>query len=118
MAAAPKSGTLMARGVSGTTYAIDVYLSDVANAAANFDSGNGAGTGSLNFWKSPERVVIYDFSIPTGLTDTTNGIFTSDGSQIPKITIRWANFINTLATRPTLQIGVEKGSQLGMVQRA
>jgi len=118
MAATPRYGTLMARGASGTTYAIDIYVSDVANASVNFDNGNGASSTSLTYWKAPENCIIYDLSLASGLADTTNMVLTSDGSQIPKIAIRYANFLNSLATRPTLQVGIRAGSQLGAIQRA
>lgn len=119
MAAAPKYGTMMFQGLkSGTRYAVDIYLSDVANAQVNFDAGNGAGSASLTYWKTPEAVVLVDFSVATGLTDTTNIALTSNGMQVPAGRIRYANFINTIATRPTLQLGFKEGSNVGAIQVA
>lgn len=51
MAAAPKTGTLMFKGVStGRSYAMDFYISDVAAAQCTFDNGSGAGANSLVYW--------------------------------------------------------------------
>ena len=72
MSAAPQYGTVFLRGVqTGRTYAVDIYISDVANASVNFDSGSGASSGSDSFYIAPENVVFEDFSIVSGLTDTT-----------------------------------------------
>ena len=72
MAAAPQLATASFVGVqTRRTYAVDVYLSDVAAALVNFDSGAGAGAGSDTFWIAPENVILTDFSIKTGMTDTT-----------------------------------------------
>jgi hypothetical protein len=117
MAAAPKYGTLMFKGVSsGRTYSMDVYISDVLAAQVNFDNGSGATSSSLVYWKAPENVILYDFSVATGLTDTTNIFFTSDGAQVPQSRLRYANFINTLATRPSLNIGFRANSNIGAIQ--
>lgn len=119
MAAAPKYGTMMFRGLaSGKSYAVDVYHSDVANALVNWDSGNGAGTGSLTYYKAPEDMVLYDYSVVTGLTDTTNISLTADGSQIPNARLRYTQFVNTIAFRPTLAIGFKRGTNVGAIQVA
>ena len=118
MAAAPKYGTLMFLGASGRTYAVDVYISDVANGQVNFDNGSGASSTSLTYYKAPEQMKLYDFSVATGLTDTTNMLFTSDGAQIAGSRVRYANFVNTLANRPTLSLTFRQGSNIGALQAA
>ena len=71
----------------------------------------------LPFYQTaPENVILYDFSIPTGLTDTTNIVFTSDGAQVPQSRLRYANFVNTLATRPAINIGFRANSNIGAIQ--
>jgi hypothetical protein len=118
MAAAPRYGTLMFLGASGRTYAVDVYISDVANGQVNFDNGSGAGSTSLTYYKAPEQMKLYDFSVATGLTDTTNVLFTSDGAQIAGSRLRYANFLNTIATRPVLSLTFRQGSNVGALQAA
>lgn len=117
MAAAPKYGTMCFKGVqTGRTYMVDTYHSDVLAAPVTWDNGSGATSTSLVYWKAPENVILYDFSVATGLTDTTNFYLTSDGAQVANSRLRVANFVNTLATRPTLSIGFRQGSNIGAIQ--
>jgi hypothetical protein len=116
MVAAPQYATLViSNGVSNIN--IDVYLSDVANAAANFDSGAGAASTSETFYKSPVSGRIVDFAVKTGLTDTTKGRVTINNSPTKSV-IRWANHENTLNNRPMLNIPVAAGENIGIVQLA
>lgn len=117
MAPAARYGTLTFQGVSsGKTHSVDIYISDVLAAAVNFDSGAGAGTGSLTYWKTPEKCVLIDASIAAGLTDTTTVVLTADGAVIPSSRLRHANFLNTLAFRPKLQIGFAEGTNVSAIQ--
>lgn len=116
MAAAARYGTATFRAVnSSNVYNVDVYISDVIGASVNWDSGTGAGTGSLTFWKAPEMVVLSDLSVATGLTDTTTLVPTANGQQLPS-RLRHANFINTITTRPPIQIGYNQGTNVGFIQ--
>jgi len=96
---------------------VDVYCSDVANALANFDTGAGAGSTSETFFKCPINGYIIDFAIATGMTDTTAARVTIDNSPTKSV-IRWANQLNSLATRPILQIPVRAGENIGLIQLA
>jgi len=119
MAAAPQRATFAFRGLeTGRVYNVDSYLSDVANAQINLDSGNGAGTTSLTYYKIPEKATLIDFSIVTGMTDTTNIALTSDGAQIPGARLRYANFLNTLSQRAPIQVTFARGSNFGAIQVA
>lgn len=82
-----------------------------------FDSGSGAGTGSLAFWKAPENVKLVDLSIATGPTVMTSLLLTSNGGQIPAQRLRIANFLNTLAFRPALSINFRGGNNFGMIEQ-
>jgi len=116
MAAAPQYGTLtISAGAASIT--VDVYVSDVANAGVTFDSGAGAASGSREYYKTPVSGRITDFSVATGLTDTTKARVSINGSPTKNI-IRWANHINTLAYRVPLNIPVNAGEDIGMVQLA
>lgn len=118
MTAAPKSGTMSFAGVrTRRTYTIDVYLSDVAAGNMNFDSGAGASATSDTFWIAPEDCILRDFSIPTGLTDTTKLAVVANGVATGN-RLRYANFLNTLAFRPALLIPFRQGSKVGAVQEA
>jgi hypothetical protein len=116
MAAAPQYATAIL-STNGGDIAIDMYLSDVVGANGNFDSGNSASSTSHQFWTAPASGFITDFSIKTGMTDTTCGTFTVNGSRT-KSTIRWANHLNTMALRPPLNIPINAGEQLSIIQLA
>lgn len=115
MAAAPQSGTLFARGLTGNNYSVDVYVSDVAGAPVRFDGGAGAGASSPDFYSFPEPVIITDFSVVTGLTDTTKIRVTANGAPTPNI-LRYALHLTTIATRPQLSLKLRAGTRLGAIQ--
>lgn len=117
MAAAPQYGTITIAAQGGTSISVDVYFSDVVNAAATFDSGAGAGTTSESFYKCPISGIITDFSVVTGLTDTTRGRVTVNGSPTKSI-LRWGNHTNTINNRPKPNIPIYAGENLGLVQLA
>ena len=117
MAAAARYGTVTFKAVNSTNvYNVDLYISDVIGSTTNWDSGSGAGTGSLTFWKAPEMVVMTDLSVASGLTDTTTLIPTASGQVIPGVRLRHANFLNTITTRPAIQIGFNQGTNVGFIQ--
>ena len=117
MVAAPQNAVGVFKGTSGKTYSIDMYLSDVANATVNFDGGGGSAAGSPAFWIPPERVILVDFAIHAGMTDTTKARVTVNGRPTASI-LRYAIHLDTLATRPALFQGFEKGAQVGLIQLA
>ena len=115
MTAAPQTGTLTFKGVSGANYAIDMYISDVVGALTNWDSGAGANASSETFWTAPENVFLVDFSIVTGLTDTKTLRPTANSRNLQSL-IRHANHLNTLNSRPILNTGFAAGTRIGMLQ--
>jgi hypothetical protein len=117
MAAAPQYGTITITSSNGTSISVDAYFSDVANALANFDAGAGAGATSETFFKIPINGVITDFAVTTGLTDTTRGRVTINGSPTKSI-LRWGNHTNTINNRPRPNIPVYAEENLGIVQLA
>jgi len=116
MAAAPQYGTLTISDGS-TSISVDVYCSDVANGAVNFDSGISAGATSETFYKCPINGKIIDFSILTGMTDTTCMRCTINGSPT-KTVVRYNNHLNTSSQRTQLNIPVGAGENIGFVQLA
>jgi len=118
MAAAPQLATMSFVGVqTKRTYTIDVYCSDVVAANSNFDSGAGASAGSDQFWTAPENIVLKDFSILTGMTDTTKlNVVANNVSTGNRL--RYANFLNTLAFRPVLSMPFRAGTKISAIQEA
>src|SRR3990167_13997 len=99
MAAAPQRGLVKFTGRSGRTYSYAVYISDVAAAFVTWATTGTAGTGSTNFIIAPEDVVLSDYSLVTGLTDTTIQVLWLNDSPVPNSVLFDANLVNTLQSR-------------------
>jgi hypothetical protein len=118
MAAAPRSGTMFFRGTqTGRTYAVDVYVSDVVGGAVTFDSGAGASATSDTFYIAPENIILNDFSIASGLTDTAKISINANGVQTGN-RLRYANHLNSLNNRPLLGVPFRAGSKIACSQEA
>jgi hypothetical protein len=118
MAATPKSGTFIFRGISsGRTYIKDIYVSDVAGASITFDDGAGAGASSATFTTFNEDVLLEDFSMVTGTADTTRIRLTANGSPKGDI-LRYSIHLTTLNNRPKLAIGFKAASRISAIQVA
>ena len=109
-------GTAVFTGQSGKIYNVDFYIADVVGTAVKFDSGSGAGTGSLPFWKAPEKCLLTDISIVTGPTVMVALVPTADGGTIPGVRFRIANFLNSLATRASVRLGFNAGTNVGFTE--
>ena len=118
MVAAPQLSTMLFVGLtSGMHYSKDVYLSDVVNGLVNFSSGGAASATSETFWTPPEPVRLVDFSILTGMTDTTVIQMTRDSVPTGDL-VRYANQLNTLNSRPILNIAFGAGQRVAAIQLA
>jgi hypothetical protein len=117
MGATPKYGIFRFKGVSGKTYSIEVYVSDVANALITFDGGAGAGSSSPTFWIAPENCVLEDYSQVTGTADTEKLRLVVNGKPLNQI-LRYDVHVSTNSDRPKLAIGITKGAQLSAFQIA
>lgn len=118
MVAAPQYFTMKFLGLAtGQTYVKDGYFSDVANGLARFDGGIGASATSPDWLTFPEPVVLQDYSVVTGLTDTTKCLLTLDGRPTGDI-LRASIHLTTLANRPALNILVAAGVKFGAIQLA
>ena len=115
MAAAARNGTLTFRGASGKYYTISMYISDVLTAMCTFNTSGAAVAGSTNFWIIPEDCRLIDFSVATGLTDTTIGVINLGDIPTGSI-LSWANGLNSLATRVSPQLPLPQGRKLTIVQ--
>ena len=118
MAATPKSGTFIFRGMqSGKAYPIDIYVSDVAGASLRFDNGNGAGAASDTFITFDELVALEDYAQVTGTADTTKMRITANGKPTAYI-LRYAIHLTTLNNRPKLNITIRPGTRFSAIQLA
>jgi len=118
MTATPQYGTFQFVGVlSRKTYTKDVYVSDVANATVKFDGGTGASSTSPGYWRTPEPVVLRDYSQVTGTADTTKIQLVRNGVQTGDV-LRYAIHLTTLNNRPGLNIPFMKGDEISAIQLA
>ncbi len=118
MAAAPQYATMTFVGLrTQKTYSKDVYCSDVVSGGINFDNGAGAGAGTPEEYTAPEPLILRDFSILTGMTDTTAIQLTRNGVPTGDI-IRYANYLNTLNSRPPFTVGFKALDRIAGIQIA
>jgi hypothetical protein len=118
MAAAPQYGFAKFIGQNtGKTYITHIYLSDVANSEGNFDSGAGASSSSRTWWQPPEPVILVDFAIHTGMTDTTKVRVTKGGQPTASVLV-YAAHLDTSNARPALSDGFAPGMAIGFIQLA
>ena len=115
MTATPQYGTAIARGLTGNQYAVDLYVSDVANAPVRFDGGAGAGSASADFYSFPEAVIITDICLASTTVDTTKIRITANGAPTPNI-LRNHSHVATLSNRPQLSLKLRAGTRLGGIQ--
>lgn len=117
MVAAPQFGSLIFVGDSGQHYSVDAYFSDVVGGLVRFSAGGAAGAATLDHWTCPEGVRLVDMAILTGMTDTTLWQVLRDGNATGDM-VRFANHLNTLNSRPILNIPFAGGQQVGGTQLA
>lgn len=120
MAATPQYGTMVFTGVTGRiprVYNVDIYVSDVAEAAVRFDGGGGAGSSSPDSFTPPEPVILIDFAIVTGTQDTTK-IQILRNNQPTGDFLRYTQHLTTSAMRSPVRLGFDKGTQVRAIQKA
>ncbi len=118
MAAAPQFGTMTFQGVNtGRIYNVDVYHSDVADALVTWDGGAGAGTASPSSFTAPEAIVLIDYAIVTGMTDTTK-IQILRNNQPTGDFLRFTQHLTTSAFRSPIRLGFRPGVEVRAIQKA
>jgi len=118
MAAAPQYALGTFVGLkSRQTYTKDIYASDVVAASLAWDDGAGASATSKDEWRAPEPLVMVDFAIHTGMTDTTMVQVTRNGVMTGDI-LRYAAHLDTSTGRPKLAIRFNAGDVISGIQRA
>lgn len=81
----------------------------------NWDGGSGAGSASPTFWIAPQDVILEDYSQVTGTADTEKIRILRNGRPTSHV-LRYGVHLTSLANRPKLKIGFEKGVQVSAVQ--
>ena len=115
--ATPQFGAMQFVGMSGRTYSIDIYLSDVDNGQINWDSGGGASATSDQFWTPPEPVTLVGYSQVAGTADTEKLRITRNGMPTANL-LRYSIHLTTLNNRPRLNLRFGAGVKVGAIQIA
>lgn len=110
------TGVATFQGRSGQSYSVQFYIADVVATAVKFDSGSGATSTSLPFWKCPEQVVLSDLSVISGPTVMTTLVVTADGANVPGQRLPIANYLTTIVNRARLQVGFKAGTNFGFTE--
>lgn len=116
--AAAKTGTVFFMGLnSKSVYSKQIYDSDVVNVLARIDAGSGtpgAGEGA-DFCSFEEPVSLIGMSVVTGITDTHILRVMINYAPTPYV-LDWDSSVNTLANRPTYNIGIGAGKRISLMQ--
>ena len=112
MAATPKNGTMIFRGLStGQSYSIAFYNPDVAGSLVRFDAGAGAGAATPDYVAFGEPVQLEDVCVVTGIIDTTQLRIVANNAPTVQV-LRWAQHLDSLANRPKLNIRFKAGTRV------
>lgn len=118
MVAAPQYGTMTFKGMrSQRIYNVDVYHNDVADNLMRFDGGGGASATSPDSFTPPEPVLLIDYAIVTGMTDTTK-IQVLRNNQPTGDFLRFTQHLTTSAQRSPVLVGFNAGVQVRGIQKA
>jgi hypothetical protein len=109
------NGTISMKGVSGKTYNLNFYSSDVIGAATTFNLNGLAASTSQNFYIIPENCVITDISFASSNTVSTNWVLQINDQNIG-VVVAIANQLNTLATRATPNVPLPGNRKYTMIQ--
>lgn len=115
MGATPQYGQMIFRGVSGKTYPVDLYVSDVNGGLLRFDGGAGAGTTSPDFITFSENVILEDYSMTTGTADTEKIRLLVNSRPTGHI-LRYVPHVSTNSQRPRLSIGFKANARISAMQ--
>ena len=100
---------------TGTTYTKDMYISDVANANVNFDSGAGASSSSPTEIWFDEPVLLKDIAVDSGAATAVGLRLIANGNPTGQV-FRFDNHLFTNNNRPKLAVGFRAGSRIGFLQ--
>jgi len=110
--ASAQNGVFTFTGRTGRIYNVDYYTADTAGVLGTFNPSGAAVAGSPTYWRAPEAVVVTDFAMHTGTTQT-GLIMTEDGAIKNGAVIKYVPFLDTIANRPRLNIPFAQGALIG-----
>lgn len=95
---------------------VDFYISDVVAANVTWNLVGAAVSTSDNFIRFDHPVVLVDLSIATGPTVMVGLVPYSNGALVNGVALRIANFLNTIQSRPKLNVGFAAGKNIQLKQ--
>jgi len=112
---AASAGTITMIGASGRTYCVDIFLPDAVATVVTFNpSGKATATSVANI-KLPEDVVVTDIATATAPT-AVGGVFKLNDAVVNGGCYRYAERLNSLATRSKIAIPIKAGVELSILQ--
>lgn len=111
----PTNGTIILRGVSGKSYALNFYISDVIGATCTFNLNGVAGANSQSFYILPENCVIRDVSLATGPTVMTNLVMQINDQNIG-VVLPISTLLTTLNQRAVPQVPLPGNRKFTIIQ--
>jgi len=111
--ASAQNGAMTFQGRSGRIYNIDYSTADSgAGVLGTFNPSGAAVSTSPTYWRAPEAVVLKDFAMHTGTTQT-GLVMTEDGAIKNGTVLKYPQFLDSLANRPVLNIPFNAGALIG-----
>ena len=101
-------------GASGRTYSISTYTADTSGVINTLNPNTVATATSPQFWRPPENVILNDYAIATGTTQTT-AYWTQDGATKAGSVTSYVACLNTSAQRQQLKLAFPAGCLIGLV---
>lgn len=113
---AASAGTMVLLGQkTGKVYTVDLYIPDATATKLTFNSAGLAASTSPATYRIPEDCNIVDVSIGTAPTAVGAALSVNSG-VVNGGAIRWANQLQTLATRLKLKIPLRQGDFIEWTQ--
>lgn len=112
---AATAGTMVMMGRSGRIYTVDLYIPDATGTFLGFNAAGLAASTSPTSYRIPEDCNVVDVSIGTAPT-AVGAALSVNSAVVNGGAIRWANQLQTLATRLKLKIPLKAGDFIQFTQ--
>lgn len=112
---ADSAGTIVMVGKSGRTYAVDVFIPDAVATLITFNPAGLAVSTSPDNYRVPEDCIIVDITTAAAPT-AKGGALKVNSGVVNGGTFRWADRLNTLATRARFNVPIRQGDFVSILQ--
>lgn len=112
---AASAGTMVLQGKSGKVYSIDLYIPDAVATLVTFNPTGLAASTSPSSYRVPEDCAVIDITTAVAPT-AVGGNMKVNSSPVDGGTYRYADRLNTLATRARFMVPVRAGDFVSILQ--